>query len=257
MVVGKTHLPEFAWSVLGAERAVRYLSQSVVSRPDDGRLVQRRGRRPGRRPLRARARYRHGLLHPPALGRVRDRRAQAAVGADADGGRVPALPELDTVGADGAVGRRCGADVVGPHRQAAARAGRGRPDGRPAAPASRHRRRAADGAERRADRGHASSSARRTRRGGARAGPGADTWPLFLHEAAGSHAVRSRRADEYGAVMRTKLEAAGVGADAVAAAYRAVERWRRTSRRSTSTSLPASPSSCRRRRPTSSRSGCR
>ena len=56
----------------------------------------------------------------------------------------------------------------------------------------------------------------------------ADTWPLFLHEAAASHAASfpSRR-DEYGVVMRAKLDAAHrVPGDAVAAAYRAVARWR-------------------------------
>ena len=58
--------------------------------------------------------------------------------------------------------------------------------------------------------------------------PEADTWPLFLHEAAVSHAdTFPARSGEYGAVMRTKLEAAvQADPDAVAAAYRAVERWR-------------------------------
>ncbi len=58
--------------------------------------------------------------------------------------------------------------------------------------------------------------------------PGA-TWPLFLHEAARSHAATfPSRADEYGDVMRTKLEAAQqVDPDDVAAARRAIEEWRR------------------------------
>jgi Asp-tRNA(Asn)/Glu-tRNA(Gln) amidotransferase A subunit family amidase len=57
----------------------------------------------------------------------------------------------------------------------------------------------------------------------------ADTWPLFQHEAARSHATTfPSRADEYGRVMRTKLEAAHrVQPDAVDAATRAVDEWRR------------------------------
>jgi aspartyl-tRNA(Asn)/glutamyl-tRNA(Gln) amidotransferase subunit A len=59
--------------------------------------------------------------------------------------------------------------------------------------------------------------------------PSANTWPQFQHEAAQSHAATfPSRADEYGGLMRTKLEAAqGVRADAVEAAYRAIEEWRR------------------------------
>jgi Asp-tRNA(Asn)/Glu-tRNA(Gln) amidotransferase A subunit family amidase len=60
-------------------------------------------------------------------------------------------------------------------------------------------------------------------------GPTADTWPLFQHEAARSHAATfPSRADEYGRVMRTKLEAAQrARPDAVDAAARAVDEWRR------------------------------
>ena len=59
--------------------------------------------------------------------------------------------------------------------------------------------------------------------------PTANTWPQFQHEAAQSHATTfPSRADDYGDVMRTKLEAAHrVRADEVAAAYRAIEEWRR------------------------------
>jgi aspartyl-tRNA(Asn)/glutamyl-tRNA(Gln) amidotransferase subunit A len=59
--------------------------------------------------------------------------------------------------------------------------------------------------------------------------PEADTWPLFFHEATGSHRVTyPSRADEYGDNVRTKLELAHeVMGDAVAAAYRALESWRR------------------------------
>jgi Asp-tRNA(Asn)/Glu-tRNA(Gln) amidotransferase A subunit family amidase len=59
----------------------------------------------------------------------------------------------------------------------------------------------------------------------------ADTWPLFQHQAARSHAATfPSRADEYGRVMRTKLEAAQRALpDAVDAAARAVDEWRRFS----------------------------
>ena len=59
--------------------------------------------------------------------------------------------------------------------------------------------------------------------------PSANTWPQFQHEAAQSHAhTFPSRAREYGEVMRNKLEAAQrVRPDEVAAAYRAIEEWRR------------------------------
>jgi len=59
--------------------------------------------------------------------------------------------------------------------------------------------------------------------------PTANTWPQFQHEAAQSHAATfPSRADEYSDVMRVKLGAAHrVGADEVAAAYRAIDEWRR------------------------------
>jgi aspartyl-tRNA(Asn)/glutamyl-tRNA(Gln) amidotransferase subunit A len=57
----------------------------------------------------------------------------------------------------------------------------------------------------------------------------ANTWPQFQHEAKQSHAATfPARADEYGETMRTKLEAAQlVRPDDVEAAYRAIEEWRR------------------------------
>jgi Asp-tRNA(Asn)/Glu-tRNA(Gln) amidotransferase A subunit family amidase len=60
-------------------------------------------------------------------------------------------------------------------------------------------------------------------------GPTANTWPQFQHEALRSHAATfPSRAGEYGDVMRTKLDAAArVGAEEVDAAYRALEEWRR------------------------------
>ena len=56
----------------------------------------------------------------------------------------------------------------------------------------------------------------------------ADTWPLFLREAAQSHAATfPSRAEEYGEGIRVKLAAAQrVSEPDVAAAYRAVARWR-------------------------------
>jgi aspartyl-tRNA(Asn)/glutamyl-tRNA(Gln) amidotransferase subunit A len=59
--------------------------------------------------------------------------------------------------------------------------------------------------------------------------PEANTWPLFFHEATASHrGTYPARADEYGDNVRTKLELArAVGGDEVAAAYRALEAWRR------------------------------
>ncbi|MBA2742030.1 MAG: amidase, partial [Actinobacteria bacterium] len=59
--------------------------------------------------------------------------------------------------------------------------------------------------------------------------PEADTWPQFQHEAVRSHAATfPMRADEYGDVMRQKLESAqNINPDDVVAAYRAIEKWRR------------------------------
>ena len=59
-------------------------------------------------------------------------------------------------------------------------------------------------------------------------GPAADTWPVFLHEAATSHAETfPSRADEYGKAIRAKLEAAQrVEPEAVLDGYRALLAWR-------------------------------
>ena len=118
VLVGKTHLPEFAWSVLGAEPVVRHLRQPR-SRPAGRRAARRAARPPrSRRPLRARARHRHRLLDPPPVRGLRGRRAEVAVGADLDGGRVPALPDARHGRADGAERRGRRADVVGADRSA-------------------------------------------------------------------------------------------------------------------------------------------
>jgi Asp-tRNA(Asn)/Glu-tRNA(Gln) amidotransferase A subunit family amidase len=59
--------------------------------------------------------------------------------------------------------------------------------------------------------------------------PSANTWPQFQHEALQSHVVTfPERADEYGDVMRIKLEAAQRATPGeIEAAYRAIEEWRR------------------------------
>jgi aspartyl-tRNA(Asn)/glutamyl-tRNA(Gln) amidotransferase subunit A len=59
--------------------------------------------------------------------------------------------------------------------------------------------------------------------------PSANTWPQFQHEALRSHAATfPSRADEYGEIMRKKLEAAQRATpEEVDTAYRAIEEWRR------------------------------
>jgi aspartyl-tRNA(Asn)/glutamyl-tRNA(Gln) amidotransferase subunit A len=59
--------------------------------------------------------------------------------------------------------------------------------------------------------------------------PSANTWPQFQHEALQSHAKTfPSRAGEYSDVMRVKLEAAQRATpEAIEAAYRAIEEWRR------------------------------
>jgi aspartyl-tRNA(Asn)/glutamyl-tRNA(Gln) amidotransferase subunit A len=59
--------------------------------------------------------------------------------------------------------------------------------------------------------------------------PEADVWPVFYAEAAESHrATYPGRADDYGPVIRAKLETGQrTQPGAVAAGYRALERWRR------------------------------
>lgn len=59
--------------------------------------------------------------------------------------------------------------------------------------------------------------------------PSASTWPQFQHEALRSHsATFPSRAEEYGELMRQKLEAALAAApDEIEAAYGAIREWRR------------------------------
>jgi aspartyl-tRNA(Asn)/glutamyl-tRNA(Gln) amidotransferase subunit A len=56
----------------------------------------------------------------------------------------------------------------------------------------------------------------------------ANTWPQFQHEALASHAATfPSRADEYGAIMRKKLEAAQRATpEDIEEAYRAIAQWR-------------------------------
>ena len=58
--------------------------------------------------------------------------------------------------------------------------------------------------------------------------PTANTWPQFQHEALTSHAATfPSRAEEYGELMRKKLEAAQRATpEEITAAYRAIEEWR-------------------------------
>jgi aspartyl-tRNA(Asn)/glutamyl-tRNA(Gln) amidotransferase subunit A len=59
--------------------------------------------------------------------------------------------------------------------------------------------------------------------------PSANTWPQFQHEALTSHAATfPAREDEYGRAMRKKLHAAQrATSDEISAAYRAIGEWRR------------------------------
>ena len=59
--------------------------------------------------------------------------------------------------------------------------------------------------------------------------PTANTWPQFQHEALQSHAATfPSRADEYGPIMRKKLEAAQrATVEEIETAYRAIGEWRR------------------------------
>ena len=76
--------------------------------------------------------------------------------------------------------------------------------------------------------GRAARVARRARRRGRRSRPPANTWPVFQHEAARSHAATfPSRADEYGPGIRAKLDAAQrVDPDDVTEGYRALLAWR-------------------------------
>ena len=99
-----------------AERVVRHVPQPDASREDDRRLVVGLGGGARRRSLRARSRLGHRLLDPPAVGSLRGRRPQVAVGLDPYGGRLPARADARHGRADGAERRGRRAHVVGAHR---------------------------------------------------------------------------------------------------------------------------------------------
>ena len=229
VLVGKTHLPEFAWSVLGASQW--YGTCGNPAHP---------GRTTGGSSSGSAAALAAGLCEL-ALGTdtgcsVRlPSAACETVGLKSQWGLIPmdgrlsALPDARHGRADGAQRRGRRADVVGADRPAAPeprlagltigllRQPPGIGDGRPTE---------------RSD--LAEAWVAELERQGARVvearipEPSANTWPQFQHEAARSHAATfPSRAEEYSALMRGKLEAAQrVRPDEVAAAYRAIEEWR-------------------------------
>jgi Asp-tRNA(Asn)/Glu-tRNA(Gln) amidotransferase A subunit family amidase len=73
--------------------------------------------------------------------------------------------------------------------------------------------------------------------------PGGDTWPVFYADAAASHrATFPSRRDEYGAVVRAKLERAQeVDPAAVAGARRALRAWRAAAARDLAVDVVLSP----------------
>ena len=126
-------------------------------------------------------------------------------------GVYPLVPVLRHRRADGPHGRGRRRALVGARPDVASPSRASTGCRRPPAPGARHRRRARDRAKRR--RRGVGGRPRRARARGSSRRPipdaTADTWPVFLHEAARSHAATfPRRADEYGDVMRAKLEAA-------------------------------------------------
>ncbi len=113
VVVGKANLPEFAWGVLGVNPWYGAVHNPLASREDDRRLVGRERRGARRRARRPRARNGHRLLDPPAVGRLRDGRPQAALGPPADRRRLPARPDARHRRADGPQRRGRRAALVG------------------------------------------------------------------------------------------------------------------------------------------------
>ena len=195
-MVGKANLPEFAWSVLGQNPWYGTVHNPTHPGQDDRRLARgQRGCARGRA-LRLRHRLGHGLLDPAAVGRVRDGRAEVALGRDPDRRRLPARARCSTPSARwrarSRTSRCSGRCSPGGGPRAAPR----RAHGRPAAAAAGDRRRPRR--PRRATRPRAGSAD--LERLGARVVEArvpdacASTWPLFQHEAARSHARPSRAA---------------------------------------------------------------
>ena len=230
-ILGKANLVEFAWGVLGANRVLRQRPQPGSPGPHDRGLVerQRRGDRGG--PLRPRDRHGHRMLGAACLQRrassSASSRGSAPIPTD---GVYPLCPSFDTVGPM--------ARTVG---EAAALwsvlSGRPIPEPRLDGLAVGLLRRApslGDGRETEPS-DAADEWAGRLEALGARVveaeipGPSADTWPVFQHEAARSHAATfPSRADEYGSGIRVKLDGAQrVDPEAVDEGYRALLAWRR------------------------------
>ena len=126
------------------QRAARHVPQPGTARSHHRRLELRQRGGARRRTVRSRAGHGHRLLDQAARGRLRRRRAQVAMGQDPDGGRLSALPDARHRRADGPVGGRRGAALVGAHGRPAPGAAAGRAHRRPAAPAARDRRRPRD-----------------------------------------------------------------------------------------------------------------
>ena len=183
------------------ERVVRDGAQPGQAGPHHRRVVERQRGGDRGRDLRPRDRHGHGLLDPSARRRLRDRRAQDPARERPDRRRVPALPVLRHRRAARAIGRatsrrsgRCSRGGASPSRAS--------PGARSASCGARRTSRT-DARPRRAMRPRHGSD--RLEALGARVveaempGPPADTWPVFLHEAARSHAATfPSRADEYG-----------------------------------------------------------
>ena len=261
VIVGKTHLPEFAWSVLGQSEWYGTCHNPTHPGKTTGGSSSGSAAALAAGLCELALGIGHGLLHPPALGHLRGRRAQVAVGADLDRRRVPARADARHGRPDGAQRRGRRAHVVGAHRATGAGAAARRAHGRAPSAATRDRRRARDRAHRRRGGvGRRSRATRRPRRRGAH--PRADREHVAAVPARGAAIARRDVSEPRGRVRRAHAEEAPRGAARDAGGDRGGVPGDRgvargTSRRSTSTSAPATPSSSRRRTPTSSRCGFR
>ena len=231
VVVGKANLPEFAWSVLGQNPWYGTVHNPAQPGKTTG------GSSSGNAAALAAGLVELGIgsdtgcsIRLP-VGRLRDGRAEVALGRDPDGRRLPALPDARHGRADGAHGRGRRALLVGARRdgRCPSRGSTGSPSGcsgsRPGSATAARPRRATSRRRGSPTSSGSAPASSRPRFPDATA----NTWPQFLHEAKESHAATfPSRADEYGDVMRTKLETASrVDPDEVAAAYAAIAEWRR------------------------------
>ena len=229
-VLGKANLVEFAWGVLGDNPW--YGTVRNPARP--GRTTG--GSSSGNAAAIAAGLCELGLgtdtgcsVRLPGR-RVRDRRPEDTARRRPDRRRLPALPVLRHGGPDGAHRARTR------RRSGRSSTGRDVPEPRLAGLTVGLLRRApslADGRETEAS-DAAEVWVERLESLGARVveatipGPAANTWPVFQHEAARSHAATfPARADEYGPGIRAKLTAAReVDPDDVTEGYRALLAWR-------------------------------